>query len=89
MKDTSVEFNSDPIPASWRKAYETRPIEKLPGDMLKACDALRAQGREINSLRSQVLRYKVKNFVLVGLVGGAAAEGVKTLVILLFKHWAH
>jgi hypothetical protein len=85
LKDTSVEFNSDPIPESWRKAYETRPIAKLPGDVLKACDELRAQRREINSLRAQVFRYKLKNFVLVGIVGGAAAEGVKTVVTLLFK----
>jgi hypothetical protein len=82
-------MNSEPIPETWRQEYLKRPVAKLPGDVLKACDELRAQRREINSLRAQVLRSKIKNAVLMAMIGGMAAKGIEVAVIALLKVFAH
>lgn len=81
-------MNSEPIPETWRQSYLRRPVEKLPGDLLEACDEVRSQRREINSLRHQVLAWKIKNAVLMGLIGGAAAKGIEVAVIALIKLFA-
>jgi hypothetical protein len=77
-----------PIPENWRQEYMKRPTEKLPGDLLHACDELREQRREINTLRGQVLKSKIKNAVLMALVGGAAAKGIEVAVLALIKVFA-
>lgn len=81
-------MKSEPIPETWRKAYLRRPVEQLPADVVQACDEIRSQSREINSLRSQVLRWKIKNAVLMGLIGGLAAKGIEVAVLALIKLFA-
>lgn len=81
-----MEFNSDPIPEAWRQAYLKRPIEKLPADIVRACDELRAQRRDIDTLRGQVSAAKKKlwqellNLGLVGVLGGAVVKGFELLI---------
>lgn len=82
-------MNSEPIPETWRQAYLKRPVAQLPGDLLKACDELRAQRRDIDTLRSQLNWSKRKNALLMLMLGGAAAEGVKVAVMALIKLLAH
>jgi hypothetical protein len=76
-------MNSAPIPDTWREEYLHRPTSRLPGDLLKACDEIRSQRREINTLRGQVLRSRIKNVVLAGVLGGAAAKGIEVGVVAL------
>lgn len=81
-------MNSAPIPETWRQEYLKRPIAKLPGDLVKACDELRAQRREINSLRAQVLKSRIKNALLMAMVGGMAAKGIEVAIVGLIKLFA-
>jgi hypothetical protein len=81
-------MNSAPIPEAWRQEYLKRPMAKLPGDLVKACDELRAQRREINTLRAQVLKSKIKNALLMAMVGGLAAKGIEVAVVGLIKAFA-
>lgn len=79
----------EPIPkAVTHERYADRALQKLPGDVLQACDEVRAAKQEINSLRHQVLAWKIKNAVLMALVGGAAAKGIEVAVIALIKLFA-
>lgn len=88
LKTEPIEPKFDPIPEHWRQEYSKRPLDKLPGDMVNACDEIRKQRKEINSLRSQVLRSRIKNTVLAAILGGAAAEGLKVGVITLITLFA-
>jgi hypothetical protein len=81
-------MNSAPIPESWRQEYLKRPVAKLPGDLVKACDQIRMQGREITLLRAQVLKSKIKNAVLMAMIGGCAAKGIEVAVVGLIKLFA-
>jgi hypothetical protein len=81
-------INPDPIPESWREAYMNRPIAKLPGDLVKAYDELRAQRREINILRAQLFATKLKNLLLVGILGGAAAKGIEVGAMAIIHAFA-
>jgi hypothetical protein len=86
VKDLGVDFNSDPLPEAWRQAYLKRPIEKLPADLVHACDELRAQRRDIDTLRGQVSRAKKRlwkellNLLLVGVFGGGTVKGLEFLI---------
>lgn len=95
MKDPGIEFNSDPIPEAWRQAYLKRPIEKLPADLVRACDELRAQRRDIDMLRGQLVEEKkaraaaekrlwwekAKNLALAGVLGAASLKGLEVAFV--------
>jgi hypothetical protein len=84
-------MNSDrfgEIKPEWRQRYLTRTPEQLAKDMVAACDQLRTQRKDINLLRSQLLAARIKNTVLVALVGGAAAKGIEVIVIALWHSLA-
>ena len=74
------------IPREWRQKYLKRSPDQLATDMVAACDELRNQRKEINSLRGQLLRLVViKNTLLVALVGVATAEsGIEVVIVALF-----
>jgi hypothetical protein len=87
----------EPLPKEVsRKWYEERKIEQLPKDVLRACDQIRAQKQEIDRLRGDLIkanrakfRLGVKNAVLMAVLGGAAAEGIKVAALALFKMLPH
>lgn len=82
-------MKSDPLPESWRQAYLKRPIEKLPGDLVKACDELRAQRRDIDTLRSQLRWARMKNVLLIAILGGASAKGIEIAVLAVIHALSH
>jgi hypothetical protein len=57
-------------------------------DINRNWDLTRALLRQIDTLAGQLKWSKRKNVLLMGLIGGAAAEGFKTVGLALFKHWA-
>jgi hypothetical protein len=80
---------SDPIPESWRQEYLKRPVAKLPGDLVKAYDELRAQRRDIDHLRAQLWRSQLKVLALASVLGGAAAKGIEVAFIAAIKLLPH
>lgn len=82
-------MNSEPIPETWRQEYLKRPLAKLPGDLVKACDELRSQRRDIDTLRSQLKWARVKNTILVAILGGASAKGIEIAVLAILKAVGH
>ena len=77
------------IDPAWRRRYLERPLERLPQDVTAACDELRRQRKEINNLRGQVFRSKIKNGVLTGIVGGLAFKGAEVALVAIFKAFGH
>ena len=65
----------------WRKAYLKRPLERLPQDLTAACDEIRRQRKEMNSLRGQLVESKKENRYI------SAKYGVVTAIVasLAFK----
>jgi hypothetical protein len=75
--------------------YAQRSLQKLPGDVLEACDQIRSQKKEINQLRHDLLEANkaklllgIKNVALVAILGGAAAKGIEVGVLSLIKLFA-
>lgn len=77
------------IKPEWRRAYLHRDPQELAKDMVAACDELRNQRKEINSLRGELFRANLKNIVLTAIVGGAAAKGIEVAVVALLKMYGH
>ena len=69
----------------WRKAYLKRPIDRLPQDVTAACDELRRQRKEINTLRGQLFRSNFMNTGYAGILGGLAFKGLTTVLAHFLK----
>lgn len=57
------DFNDQPqprIPEEWRRQYERRSIEQLPGDVIKAFDRLHTQHRELNTTNRALIETQSK-----------------------------
>lgn len=79
-----------------REWYAERSLHKLPGDLLEACDQIRAQKKEINKLRADLIlanqakaRLGIKNAALIAVLGGAAASGIEHGILALIKFFTH
>lgn len=69
--------------------YKNRPLDKLPNDLLEACNRMRVMQRDVTTLRAQLFRSRLKNIALAAVLGGAAAKGVEVAVIALIKAFSH
>jgi hypothetical protein len=63
--------------------YKRRSLEQLPADLLAACNELRAQRRDIDTLRSQLRNARIKNAVLMAVIGGGMAKAIEVAVTAL------
>ena len=76
------------IRPEWRQKYLKRTPEQLAADMVAACDQLRQQRKEINSLRAQLILKSRINVVMAAILGGAAAKGLEVVGLALLHHLA-
>jgi hypothetical protein len=75
-----------------RQAYLRRPPNYLPRDLVNACDEIRRQKKEINTLRGQLLQSKKENEfisakygVVMGIIGGLAFKGLSMVLVHFLK----
>ena len=76
----------------WRKAYLKRPLERLPQDLTAACDEIRRQRKEMNSLRGQLVESVKANRIIsakfgvaTGILGGLALKGLEVVLAHFLK----
>lgn len=67
------------------KFYGKRPIAEIPNDVLNIADRARALQGDIDRLRAQLFRARLKNTIYAAIIGAAAAEGGKVAVLALLK----
>jgi hypothetical protein len=95
MREHVDEPQQPRIPEEWRRQYLRRPIDRLPGDIIKAFDQLELRRRDADKMKSQLIETRrmlgiadVKVWVLMGAV---TAEGfvIAWLVKIVLARMAH
>lgn len=70
-----------------RKDWNNPTYAEMVESLNKAHDVNRAMAKDIGQVRSQLLRSKIKNYALVGVLSAAAAAGIEQAVRALLHRF--